>query len=178
MTCSLDICTGASRSRMPPFWFFCGLARVCFLVKFTRSTIAVPLAGLTRRTFPCLPRSLPDRTTTLSPFRTCGLIRGVSFSLLCLVYMDMSGPALDDFRREGDDLHELPLAQLAGHGAEDAGPHRLAGVVDENGRVVVELDVGTVAAATLFHGADDDGLDHRPLLDRAVRRGFLDRGGD
>ena len=54
----------------------------------------------------------------------------------------------------------------------------LAGVIDENGGVVVEFDVRTVAAAALFHCADDDGLDHRALLDRSVRRRLFDRCRD
>src|SRR5436309_2013323 len=96
---------------MPPCWFFDGFGRVCFLVKFTRSTIAVPLVGSTRSTRPCLPRSLPERTTTVSFFLTCGFARAVvSFCRDGLPYMMTS---LDDFGSERDDLHELPLAQLA-----------------------------------------------------------------
>src|ERR1700682_21415 len=87
-TCRLDIWMGASRSRMPPCWFFPGFGLVCFLVKFTRSTMALPLADRTRSTRPCLPRSLPDRTTTLSPFLTCGLAAAVSFCFLLDTYMD------------------------------------------------------------------------------------------
>src|SRR3954469_1457362 len=162
---------------MPPWMFRCGFGRVCFLVKFTRSTTAVPLTGFTRSTLPCLPRSLPARTTTLSPFFTCGLDAGCSFCFVAFPYMDMFVTS-DDFRRERDDLHELPLAELAGHRTENARPDRLAGIVDENGRVVVELDVRPVATAALLHRANDDGLDDRTLLHGAVRRSFLHRSGD
>src|SRR5215212_10879431 len=160
---------------MPPLTFLPGFGRVCFLVKFTRSTMALPLVARTRSTRPFLPASLPERTTTVSPFRTCGLWMGSCFAFDVRPYMFRS---LDDFGREGDDLHELPLAELAGDGAEDARADGLALVVDENGRVVVELDVRPVAAARLLDRADDDGLDDRALLDRAVRRRFLDRRRD
>src|SRR5258705_2342888 len=143
---------GVSRSRMPPLTLRCGLARVCFLPRFTRSTMAVPLDGFTRSTFPCLPRSLPDRTRTVSFFLTCGLVNVCSFSLTVLPYMVSS----DHFRRQRDDLHELPLAQLAGHRSEDASAHRLVLVVDQHRGVVVELDVRAVAATELLDGADDD----------------------
>src|SRR5207253_3483122 len=167
----------ASRSTTPPCWFLPGLAFVCFFRKLTRSTIAVPLVLSTRRTFPRLPASRPERTTTVSPFLTCGFAgRGVSFCFSIRPYMT-SFP-LDDFRSEGDDLHELPLAELAGNGADHAGADRLARVVDENGRVVVEFDVGTVATAGLFHRPHDDGLDDGPLLHGSVRRRFLDRRRD
>src|SRR5688572_7194207 len=165
-----------SRSRMPPLAFLPGFGRVCFLVKFTRSTMALPLVARTRRTRPCLPASLPERTTTVSPFFTCGF--GGSALNFDVAFPYMLALPLDDFRGQRDDLHELALTKLAGHRAEHTRAYRLARVIDQNGRVVVELDVGTVAAAGLFHGPDDDGLDHRALLDRAVRRGFLDRGGD
>src|SRR5688572_31899068 len=85
---------------------------------------------------------------------------------------------LDDFRRQRDDLHELALTKLARHGSEDARANRLACVVDEDGCVVVELDVRTVAATGLFHSPHDDRSHHGTLLDGTVRRGFLDGGRD
>src|SRR5438067_7695454 len=152
--------------------FFCGLARVCFLSRFTRSTIAVPLDGFTRSTFACLPRSLPERTRTVSPFFTCGFCGGSSFCFLAPAYIS------NDLGSERNDLHELPLAQLAGHRSEDARAHRLVLIVDQHRSVVIELDVGAIATAKLLHGADDDCFDHGALLDRSIGRGFFDRGGD
>src|SRR3954447_7137893 len=84
----------------------------------------------------------------------------------------------DHFRSERDDLHELALTKLAGHGAEDARTNRLARVVDENGRGVVEFDVRTIAAAALFDRTEDDGLADRTLLDGSIGSRFLDGGGD
>jgi hypothetical protein len=70
------------------------------------------------------------------------------------------------------------LAQFAGHRSEDARPHGLVLFVDQHRRVVVELDVRPVLATIFLHGADDDRLHDRTLLDRAIRRSFFDRGGD
>ena len=81
-------------------------------------------------------------------------------------------------RGEGDDLHEVLLAELAGDGAEDAGSARVVLRVEQDGRVLVEGDVGAVGAAELLAGANDDRLDDLALADAAVRRGGLDRGGD
>ena len=102
--------------------------------------MAVPFVAFTRSTLPCLPRSLPDEDedgVVLLDVRLDAhdfLSASVGFPYI------LSLP-LDDFRRQRDDLHELPLAQLAGDRAEDARADRLACVVDENGRVVVEFDV-------------------------------------
>ena len=54
----------ASRSTIPPLMFFCGLGRVCRLIRLTPSTITRFVPGTTDRTRPFLPRSLPARTTT------------------------------------------------------------------------------------------------------------------
>src|SRR5579884_2319769 len=153
--------------------FFCGFGFVCFLSMFTRSTIAVPLIGLTRSTFACLPRSLPASTRTVSPFRTCGFCRGCSFCFLVPAYMTS-----DHLGRKRNDLHELPLAQLARDGTEDARSHRLVLIVDQHRGVVVELDVRPVATPMLFDCADDDRLHDGALLHGAVRRRFLHRRGD
>ena len=57
--CRLEIRIGASRSRMPPWIPLFGFGRVCRLIMFTRSTIALPSTARTRSTFPVAPRSLP-----------------------------------------------------------------------------------------------------------------------
>src|SRR5882724_9399004 len=75
---------------------------------------------------------------------------------------------LEDLRGERDDFHELALSQLSGHGTEDARPDRLLGVVDQDGGVLVEADVGAVPPALLFLRADDDRAHDLSLLDGAV----------
>src|SRR5215470_20110772 len=85
---------------------------------------------------------------------------------------------LENLRREGDDLHEVAVAQLARHRAEDARPARVVLGVDDHRGVLVEGDVGAVLAPELLLRAHDDGLDDLALLDGALRVGLLDGGGD
>src|SRR3954470_11637500 len=85
---------------------------------------------------------------------------------------------LEHLRREGDDLHEVAIAQLAGHRPEDARAARVVLRVDDHGGVLVEGDVRPVVAPELLLRAHDDGLDDLALLDRALRAGLLDRRGD
>src|SRR3954465_1244852 len=106
---------------------------------------------------PVLPLSLPEITMTSSSVR--------SF-------------ISEHLRRERDDLHEPAVAQLAGHRPEDARAARVVLGVDDHGRVLVEGDVGAVVAPELLLRAHDDRLDHLALLDRPLRVGLLDGGGD
>src|ERR687893_1012961 len=106
---------------------------------------------------PVLPLSLPEITTTWSSVR--------SF-------------ISEHLRSERDDLHEAAVAQLAGHGPEDARAARVVLGVDDHRGVLVEGDVGAVVAPELLLRAHDDRLDHFALLDRPLRVGVLDRGGD
>src|SRR6267143_254265 len=84
----------------------------------------------------------------------------------------------DDLRGQRHDFHELLVAQLAPHGAEDAGGPRLALVRDEHGGVLVEADVGAVPALGLFGGPNDHRPDDLALLDLAGGDGVLDRDDD
>src|SRR4029078_4130748 len=70
------------------------------------------------------------------------------------------------------------VAQLAAHGAEDAGAARLAVLPEDHRGVLLELDVGPVGPAALLAGAHDDRLDDIALLDVAAGDGVLDRGHD
>src|SRR5690554_2443977 len=112
----------------------------------------------TSRTRPSLPRSRPAMTTTRSPFLTLAMS--------------------EHLRCQRDDLHELLLAQLAAHRAEDARATRLAVVLEDHGGVLVELDVRAVRAAALLAGTHDDRLDDVALLDVAPGDGVLDGGDD
>src|SRR5919201_4946039 len=95
----------------------------------TPRTTTLPSRGSVRRTSPCLPRSLPATTTTGSPGARSSL-----FSLGCGLFLSK----LEHLRCQGDDLHEVPLAQLAGHGPEDSRSSGIVLVVDDHGGVVVE----------------------------------------
>src|SRR3954447_7780899 len=109
-------------------------------------------------TLPFAPLSLPAMTRTVSPFLT-------------FIW-------LQHLRRERDDPHEALVAQLPADGAEDAGPARLAVVLDDDRGVLVALDVRAVRAALLLDGAHHDGLDDVAALDPGRRDGLLHGGHD
>src|SRR5207249_3479592 len=67
------------------------------------------------------------------------------------------------------DLHEVALAQLAGHRPEDARAAGIALVVDDHGCVLVEGDRGAVVAAVRLLRPDDHRAHDLALLDRALR---------
>src|SRR5262245_52201805 len=187
-SCTFDACTDASRSTMPPLTFLPGFGFVWRLIMLTPSTISrvsPGSPGSTLRTRPRLPRSLPVITRTLSFFRSGVAKRDIL--ILCSGQWAAGGgqtahcalpTALKHFRRQRNNLHEPPLAQLAGDGAEHARTDRLVVVVDQHGGVAIEPDVGAVAAALLLDRADDHGLDDLPLLHGPFRRRFLDRRRD
>src|SRR5260221_10653658 len=81
----------------------------------------------------------------------------------------MSAPWLEHLRCERDDLHEVLLAQLASNRSEDAGPARVALVVDDHGGVLVERDRRAVVAAERLLRPNDDRAHDLALLDRALR---------
>src|ERR1700710_9000 len=103
-TITWEMVMGASAVTMPPVlparppWF---TTLVCFLTRLMPSTITRCSSRSTWMTLPSAPLSLPAITLTVSPF----LMRTL-----------MS----EHLRCQRDDLHELLLAQLAAHGAEDA----------------------------------------------------------
>src|SRR5207245_6698761 len=74
--------------------------------------------------------------------------------------------------------HEVTLAQLAGHGSEDARASWVVGLSQQDSRVLVEADERPVGAAVLLVDPYDHGLDHLALLHLAAWLGGLDGGGD
>src|SRR3954452_19489476 len=125
-TCTLLACTAASCVTIPPV---CAprcvvVTLVCFLTRLTPSTSTRLVFGRVSSTRPRAPRSLPLRTTTVSPFFT-------------------NSPAISEhLRGKRDDLHEPLLTELATDRAEDAGAARVTTVTDEHRGVLVEADVG------------------------------------
>src|SRR5262245_56927393 len=112
--------------------------------------------GSTRSTLPRLPRSLPPMTITSSPV----LIRAGMFS---------GPPSSQHLRCERDDLHEVAIAELPGHRAEDSGPPRVVLIVDQHRGVLVECDVGAVVAAVGLLRPDDHGGHDLALVDGPLR---------
>src|SRR3954449_11782867 len=88
-----------------------GLARWWRLTMLRPSTNTFERARSTRMTLPVLPFSLPEMTTTSSSVR--------------IFISGSSDEPLEHLRGERDDAHEAAVAQLARHGAEDAGAARV-----------------------------------------------------
>src|SRR5438067_8393520 len=125
------------------------------------STRMRPAFGFASMTRPCLPRSLPLITCTVSPLRTFNV---------CAISQHLWG--------QRNDFHEVLLAQLARDRPEDAGAARVALVVDDHGGVLVERDRRSVVAAERLLRADDDRAHDLALLHSALRRRRLDRADD
>src|SRR5699024_1207375 len=143
----------ASRSMMPPGWLACGFGLVWRLTRLTFETNTRSPA--TRITSPRWPLFLPVMTTTWSPLR----IRFMTF----LVY------ALQHFRRERDDLHELLATQLTCDRSEDARADRLVLVVEQHHGIAVEADQRTIGTAHALAGTHHDRVVDLALLDLAAR---------
>src|SRR4051794_17905333 len=108
-------------------------------------------------TLPLAPLSLPAITSTVSPFLTfMRSPRCARLSQSCCFSSFARCARSQDLRREGDDLHEPLVAELATDRPEDACPPRLAVRLDQHGRVLVEPDVGPVRPALLLDGTHDD----------------------
>src|SRR5690348_11115385 len=102
---------GLSRSAMPPLIWRCGFARVWRFTMLTPSTKTFPFLRSTEITRPVLPLSRPAITFTWSSF-----FRRILKSILCAFCRGI----LYHLRRKRNDFHEALIAELAGHGAEDA----------------------------------------------------------
>src|SRR5271155_1824513 len=100
---------------------------------FMPSTYTRSSRGATRMTRPVLPRSLPAMTSTWS---------SVLIFIVRRWGVGREGAMSEHLGSEGDDLHEVAVAQLAGHRAEDARPARVVLVIDDHRGILVEGDVG------------------------------------
>src|ERR1019366_7497173 len=118
-------------------------------------------SGMTRVISPCLPMSLPDRTSTRSPFLRRIFTRSV---------------ISEHLRSERHDPHEPAVPKLSSHRAEDAGTAWLHLVVDQHRCVLIEADVAAVSPPTFLLRPHDDALDNFTLLHcRAGHRVFDSR---
>src|SRR5262245_32328680 len=108
------------------------------------STTRRPLRGITIRTTPVLPRSLPVITRTLSLRR----IFAIS----------------DHLRRQRHDFHEVALSQLTRYRTKDACTSGVLLIGQDHGRVFVEANVRAVGPAVWFGYADDDSFNDVALF--------------
>src|SRR3954466_12034694 len=156
----------ASFSMIPPW--ACMVWRWWRFTMWTPCTISRFSSRSTFMTSPVLPLSRPVITTTLSPFL-----------IFSFVAISLPNPSRSKhFWCQRDDLHELLRTELAGHRAEDAGPDRLALLVDQHRRIAIEADRAAVGAVDLLGGPDDHRLVHVALLHLAARDRLLDRDDD
>src|SRR5450631_246086 len=145
-TATFEICSGDSRSMMPPCWPICGFGRWCFLDMLRPST-RTRSSAYTSMTAPRRPLSRPAITITVSPLR--------------IFFM------LKNFRRQRDYFHELDIAQLARHWSKDTGTDRLELVGQEHRGIGVEADQGAVRPPHATLGAHNDRVVYLALLDLA-----------
>jgi hypothetical protein len=87
------------------------------------------------------------------------------FVLLQLVHISVLVPLvhghvlpLDVHGRQRQNLGPLLLPQLGSDDAADSGADGLAGLVDQDAGIVVELDDAAIGALPLLGGAHDDGV--------------------
>src|SRR5665811_458530 len=107
------------------------------------------------------------------------LLRSTTDDLYEVTLLDFHlGHGLQHLRGERDDLHELLLAQLATDGPEDGGTTRVAIGLEEDGGVLIKLDVSAVGAATFLRRPNHHRFDDITLLDGAPGDGLLDGGDD
>src|SRR5688572_6256333 len=140
---------------MPPCTLRWGFGLVCRLTMLMPSTTTRPSRTLV--TVPRRPLSRPVVTTTSSPLR--------------ILFMTQLSK---NFGSQRNDLHELRGAQLASHGSEDTGAHRLQLVGQQHRSVAVEADQRAVGATHTELGAHDHGVIDLALLHFAARDGITD----
>ena len=104
-------------------------------------------------------------------FFDCGLAHGVRWAGAFYGRLEYLGG-------EGDDFHEVFLAQLAGDWSEDAGAFGGTGAVEDDDGVGVEAEVASIRAADGGFSADNDCFDDGAFFDGGIGCGVLDRACD
>src|SRR3954468_25011077 len=155
----------------------------CIFTMFTPSTSTRPVLRKTRITLPSFPLSSPRITRTVSPLDTFSFIRSAflawrAMSRLPAVFLYFRTLTLYHLWGERHDLHVLLVAELARHGSEDTSRPRLACIVDDHNRVLVEANVGAVLAAGLLRRPHYHGSRDVRLLNGAVGERVLDGDDD
>src|SRR3990170_1355282 len=107
-------------------------------MKLIFSMINFPLSGMTFRTLPLLPFSLPVTTITRSFFLIWSLGAIISKSFL------------QDLGCQRDDLHESFGSKFPCNGTENAGSDRFSLGIDENSGIIIKFDVRPIQPFHLF----------------------------
>src|SRR6185312_3872348 len=147
---------GSVLSTIPPWVPAIGLPRACFFTTLMPSTRtrSVPTRA---STVPRRRRSRPARTMTSSPLR-----------MFCMI------GSLQDFGRQGHDLHELLGAQFARDRSEDARADGLELGVEQYSRVTAKADQRAILAAHALGGTHHHGVVDFAFFDAPARGRFFD----
>jgi hypothetical protein len=86
--------------------------------------------------------------------------------------------ALKHFWRKRDDPHELSLTKLAPDGTKNAGPARIALLIDKHGSIVIKFDMASIRTAIFLRCADDYRPNHVAFFDAGIGLRRFDRGDD
>ncbi len=143
---------------------------------FTRSTVRRPSLGKTRKTLPCLPRSFPATTLTISSFLTCPRPWETT-RFVPAIPCPLTVPS-KYFRRQRDDFHVAFGAQLTRHGSKNARPNRFSRIIYDDCRIVVKTDVGPIDSTNLFPCAYYHRSTYITLFNGRVGQGFLNGNDD
>ncbi len=112
---------------------------------------------------------------------------GDNFALLALILAgeDCNGIALfnvkfhlEHLRSEGDNFHEVFIAEFASDGTEDTSAAGSFILFDDDGGIFVETDIGAVGSAKTFFGANDDGFNDVAFFDLTAGSGGFYGGND
>lgn len=101
------------------------------------------------------------------------------FILITLILGSSPLPYLSLHGGHGQNLAPLLALQLSAHSTVDSGADGVSGLVEEDARIVVEADHGTVAALGRVLGSNNDGMTDVTTLDFVGCRhaGHATRGG-
>src|SRR6185503_1639577 len=108
------------------------------------STFTFPRAGATDKTRPRFPLSRPAIRTTWSFFRI--FVRFLPFNVLHLRRKLTTCATSNDLRRQRNNLHVILVAQLARYRSKNARADWRAVFFDQHRCVLIEPNVGAVAA--------------------------------
>ena len=100
-----------------------------------------------------------------------GIVRaGVKHKPLSLIHILLIAGHLQlkKFRGKGKNLHVLLVAQLTRNRPDDTSAPGVFVVTDDNGRILVETDVGAVLTANAGSGSHDNRLHNIALLNNSA----------
>jgi hypothetical protein len=78
------------------------------------------------------------------------------------------------FWSQRDNFHKPFGSKFPGDRPKDSSPNGFPLWVDEDGRVVIEFDVGPIETFYLFLRSDDDRTNHIPFFDLGIGQGVFD----